>query len=730
MTNRTSGLWRLLLPVWATLTTLSAVAADPDSAAVQQPPSVTQAPSLMEVLTVTATRSAAPVLELAGNVDSLSTKQIDQVRADQPSDIFNRLSGVNVQQNNGFESLPSIRSPVLTGPGAGGAFLFLEDGVALRAAGFSNNNGLAEANFEQAGGIEVIRGPAGAFYGSNAVHGVLNVLSRAPSSDLQREVDFSVGPHDLYRIKATLSDTLGDHSYRVNAYGITDDGYRDNSGYGAQKLNARHDYQGARDSIKSVLSVFNLNQETAGFINSSSNGGGCFTSGRADAVLYKDMAAMRRNCDPDAYRDWSSVRLSSRWDHAVNDHQSFNVTAYFRDNDMEFRQHFLPDRAIEENQHTSFGIMNGYTWDFAAGHTVIIGVDAEYTDGSLKETQEGPDTFSFGNARPQGLHYDFDVGATVVAPYVHTEWQIIERLRATVGLRYEYTQYDYDNAIADGTLKADGSACVRNPPVAPNGTNEVDCLFRRPEDRKDDFHNYSSKIGATYRIYDDASLFVNWSRGIRAPQVTDLYRIQRRQRTDTIKSERIDSREIGFRGQTYGITYEVVYFNMDKENFFFRDTNGLNVTNGKTDHEGIEIGLLIPILDRFDAGLNYTHAQHDYKSFQNASGIVKGNDIDTAPENIANTRFGWNFLAGGRAEIEWEHMGAYYLDATNEHEYDGHDVFHLRVSKPVHKNVTLHARINNLTDKAYATRGDFAFGSYRFFGGEERTIHGAVTIAF
>ena len=175
---------------------------------------------------------------------------------------------------------------------------------------------------------------------------------------------------------------------------------------------------------------------------------------------------------------------------------------------------------------------------------------------------------------------------------------------------------------------------------------------------------------------------------------------------------------------------EVVYFNMDKENFFFRDTNGLNVTNGKTDHEGVEIGLLIPILDRFDAGLNYTHAQHEYKSFQNASGIVKGNDIDTAPENIANTRFGWNFLAGGRAEIEWEHIGSYYLDARNEHEYDGHDVFHLRVSKPVHKNVTLHARINNLTDKAYATRGDFAFGSYRFFGGEERTIHGAVTLAF
>ncbi|MFT4562726.1 MAG: iron complex outermembrane receptor protein, partial [Gammaproteobacteria bacterium] len=506
MIDRSRGSLILLLPVWALLTTLTAVAAEPDNAAVELQPAATGIASQMEVLSVTATRSAAPVLDLAGNVDSLSTEQVDQLRADHPSEIFNRLSGVNIQRNNGFESLPSIRSPVLTGPGAAGAFLFLEDGVALRAAGFANNNGLAEANFEQAGGIEVIRGPAGAFYGSNAVHGVLNVLSRAPSSDLQREVDFSAGPHDLYKIKATLSDTIGNHSYRVNAYGATDGGYRDNSGYGVQKLHARHDYEGSVDTIKTVLSVFNLNQETAGFINSRSNGGGCYTSNRADSVVYKDMAAMRRNCDKDAYRDWSSTRLSTRWDHEVNANQSFNVTAYFRDNDMEFRQHFLPSRAIEENEHTSFGILNGYTWEFEAGHTVIVGVDAEYTDGSLKQTQQAPDLFGFGSARPQGRHFDYEVDATVVAPYFHTEWQIIDRLRATIGLRYEYTHYDYNNSIADGTTQADGTACVNNPPAAPSGINEVECLYQRPADRKDSFHNYSSKIGATYRVLDDASL--------------------------------------------------------------------------------------------------------------------------------------------------------------------------------------------------------------------------------
>ena len=684
----------------------------------------------MEVLVVTGTRSAAPVLDMAGNIDSLSQEQVDLLRADHPSEILNRLSGVQVQRNNGFEALPSIRSPVLTGPGAAGAFLFLEDGVALRAAGFANNNGLAEANLEQAGGVEAIRGPGSAFYGSNAVHGVINVLSRAPSRELQRELDISGGPHDLYKIKGTVSGSIGDHAYRLNAYGAHDDGYRDRSGYGLQKLQLRHDYRGANNTTQTVLSVFNLNQETAGFISSGANGGGCYTSNKPPAFIYEDMSAMRQNCDPDAYRDWSSVRLSSRWTHDVSERQSFNMTPYFRDNDMEFRQHFLPSRAIEKNEHTSVGVLSGYTWELDAGHKIIAGVDAEYTDGSLIQTQQLSDRFRFGSARQQGIHFDYDVEATVVAPYFHTEWQLWERLRATFGLRYEYSHYDYDNLIADGTTKADGTACVRNPPAAPAGTNEVACLYKRPADRKDDFHNLSPKLGATYRVSDDNSLFVNWSRGHRAPQVTDLYRIQNRQRTETIKSERVDSKELGLRGTSYGIRYEAVLFLMDKQNFFFRDTNGLNVTNGKTDHRGIEIGLFIPLLDHFDIATNYTHARHEYRNFINASGIVAGNKVDTAPKNIANTRFGWNFVSGGRAEMEWQHMGSYYLEPSNAHQYEGHDVFHLRVSKPVHKNVTLHARIDNLSDKAFATRADFAFGSYRFFGGEERSFHGGMTISF
>ena len=75
------------------------------------------------------------------------------------AEALNRAPGVLMQRGSGQESLLAIRSPVLTGAGACGAFLMLEDGFPLRPVGFCNVNQLFEANTSQAAAIEVLRGP-------------------------------------------------------------------------------------------------------------------------------------------------------------------------------------------------------------------------------------------------------------------------------------------------------------------------------------------------------------------------------------------------------------------------------------------------------------------------------------------------------------------------------------------------------------------------------------------
>ncbi|PHR84661.1 MAG: ligand-gated channel [Colwellia sp.] len=676
----------------------------------------------IEVIVVTGTLQQSELLTLAGNIDRLSREDIVSVSAVHPSDILNRATGVHVQTNNGMESLPSVRSPVLTGPGAAGAFLFLEDGIATRSAGFANNNGLSELNLTQAQEVEIIRGPASAVYGSNAVHGVVNVLTKAPNNG--GDITLLAGPNERYQLQGTVGSESDNQGVSGNIQAIDDGGYRDDSDFTSLKLGLRHDYVTGDDQFKTRVSGFILDQNTAGFISSGDNGSDCYTSTYSEENLYKDSNAMEKNCDSDAYRKWSSVRIATSWQRELSDDRSFSMTPYFRLNQMEFRQHYLPSKAIEENSHYSVGMINSYHWQVDQNFALVMGIDFEWTEGELTQTQEKPDTYSWGKARQQGLHYDYKVDASTIAPYIQADWQLTEQLKFTGSMRFDATKYRYDNLIADGTTKADGSSCVNN------NDEPTECLYKRPSDNNDSFDNTSTKLGFNYRLNNDIAFFGSWSQGFRAPQTTDMYRLQKQQFVGEIKSEQLDSLELGLRGVSNKLTYEVVVYNMNKENFFFRDAEGLNVTDGETSHQGLELSINYELTEQLSLALNYSYGQHEYEFDRVSSGVVKGNKVDTAPEQLANVRIAWQPSDNSKLELEWLHMGSYYLDPANEHSYAGHDLLQLRGSVTLSNNTRLFARVENLTDERYASRADYAFGSYRFFGGQPRALHVGATISF
>ena len=710
--------YRTFLPYFAlSLSSFTGLALADDNKTVEQ-----TNVSNTEVIVVTGSRQESELLNFVGNVDRISTEDIEVVGAVHPSDILNRATGVHIQTNNGMESLPSLRSPVLTGPGAAGAYLFLEDGIATRAAGFANNNGLSELNLAQAQEIEVIRGPASAVYGSNAVHGVINVLTKAPSDEGQ--VSLHYGPNQRVQLQGTLGNEMGQHGVSGNFQAIDDGGYRDNSGFSSFKVNGRHDYEDGVDKFSTLISGFDLDQETAGFISSGDNGSDCYSSDYDDEQLYQDRDAMEKNCDTDAYRKWSSLRIATRWQRTLTEDTSFSITPYFRVNQMEFRQHYLPSKAIEENSHYSVGVASNYFWQIEPSLALVMGVDAEWTEGELTQTQQKPDTYSWGKARQQGTHFDYEVEASTIAPYIQGDWQVNDALKFTGSIRFDATQYRYNNLVADGTTKADGSACVNN------SDEPISCLFQRPGDSDDRFNNTSTKLGFNYQLGTSTALFGAWSQGFRAPQTTDLYRLQKQQVAGEIDSEEINSTEFGLRGVSDKLHYEAVIYYMTKKNFFFRDASGLNVTDGKTSHQGFELGVNYDLSDSINLAINYSYGLHEYEFDRQSSGVVKGNEIDTAPEQLANTRLSWLPTTNTKLELEWLHMGDYYLDPANEHEYEGHNLWQLRGAMKINAKVDLFARIENLTDEKYASRADYAYGSYRFFGGQPRAFHFGVNVNF
>ena len=104
-----------------------------------------------------------------------------------------------------------------------------------------------------------------------------------------------------------------------------------------------------------------------------------------------------------------------------------------------------------------------------------------------------------------------------------------------------------------------------------------------------------------------------------------------------------------------------------------------------------------------------------------AKTIVAGRDIDTAPRHLNSARVDWQFLAKANAELEWQSVGRYFVDAANAHDYGGHDLLNLRLAWNFSETWSTTLRVNNLTDRAYADRADFAFGNYRYFPGRGRT---------
>jgi len=654
--------------------------------------------TLTEIV-VTGQRREQPALAHSGNIERLDSDLVDGVRHQHIHQLMTRVAGVWISRGSGQEHLTAIRSPVLTGAGSCGGFLFLEDGIPIRPAGFCNVNQLFEIDTEQARSIEVIRGPGNALYGSNALHGIINVLmpaqgSRAPAYGL-----VEVGANRFLRLQAELpADPQSPH---FAGFTFSDDGgFRDDSGYRQLKLHANttHDFLGGR--LTSAFTATDLDQETAGFI--------------VGEDAYKDPAVNRSNPNPEAFREASSQRLYGIWTR-TSSRYTVDVRPFLRHSDMEFLQHFLPGQPLEENSHVSAGVMAAVT---LAGerHTSIAGVDVEWSKVALTETQFGPAEGSdfLVETRPEGLHYDFEVGSASIAPYLQSDIELADSLTLGIGLRAEYTRYEYDNRMLDGNTRDDGTPCGFGG-----------CLFTRPADRSDSFFNVAPKASLNYRLAPATSLYAVAARGFRAPQMTELYRLQSGQQVADLDSERIDSVELGLRHDTGDLSVDVAAFAMRKRGSVFRDAQGFNVNGARTRHDGIEAALDWRFAPAWSLAVNATYARHRYDFNTIAARgetFVAGRDVDTAPRWMGSMELGYDAGGRARAALQWVHMGRYFVDAENRFDYPGHDLLNLRAAFDASGRLTVSARLNNLADTDIADRADYAFGDYRYFPGRGREL--------
>ena len=625
----------------------------------------------------------------AGTVSIVNAETIERISADHPAEVLNTLPGVNIHTNSGQEHLIAIRSPVLTGGAGQGSFLILENGVPTRSPAFGNVNSLLEPHHETAEAIEVVRGPGSAKYGSNAIHGLINVILADPSGAALKQLNASYGSLGRYK-----TDFIYDQGYlgRASLSAQKDVGWRDDTGLLQLKGSGVVETVFKGWNVTAWGSASYLEQETADFIQGP------------DA--YEDRDIARANDDPLAYRDAWAARGAIRLEREQWGGQ-LAITPFARTQYMDFRQHFLPYRGFEENGHSAIGVMTRFEREASETLTWRAGLDVDLASGYLEETQPQPFGFFPGDMRfPQGVHYDYSVQTQVGALWGELDLEVSDRLTVFGGLRGEVHAYDYDT----------------DAPVGINGR------FNVPADRTDDFDFVTPKLGLVYEASETISLYANYARGSRAPQASDLYRLQSRQGTAEAGVETLDSFELGLRGTALNgdLVFDLAAYSADKDNFFFRDSDGLNVTDGSTRHQGIELAANWILSEHFTLGGNLSWSDQTYtfdRIGEAGNEIIRdGNQIDTAPEWLANLALTWLPSDSVSVQLSADYVGDYFTNAANTQDYPGHLVTNLRGNFAVNDALEAFVIVRNLTDEKYADRADFAFGNERYFPGEPLNV--------
>jgi iron complex outermembrane recepter protein len=638
-------------------------------------------------IVVTATKEGKSKLKSPESITKLTQKDIEHISPTHPADILNKVAGVYIANVGGEGHITSIRQPISTS----GLYLYLEDGLPTRPAGFFNHNALYEINLPQAGALEVTKGPGSSLYGSEAIGGVINSITEPSPEKFEFKLNPEIGSYGWKRVLTSIGDYSEDlkTGFRLNTNITDNDGYQDNSDYGRQSVSLRTDsFPNDALAIKNIISYTNVNQSGVSGLKTND-----YRNNPQKNYFHGDIGA----------RDVYALRVSSEFNYEPNKYDAFTITPFFRDNEMGLMPSWQLTYAPEvwNTKFQSYGLLAKYRRNIPSIQTTVItGVDFDYSPST--------NTVNDINAKANGgiyrdftigkRVYDFDANQLGISPYVHLEKAITQKLTASAGLRYDYFNMDYTD-----NLPSSFSTVQFNTGLNRNVTR------LRPASGDTTYDQLSPKFGLLYSFNDKYSLYGNYRHSFRTPSATTLYRSSTTVNTDKLQPTEVDSFEIGTKGivnQWLGYEVAVYHASLTNDVVSYFDTNNIrNTTNaGETTQKGIEISAFGKITEEVSYNLAGSYSKQEYDNFQYQCGSVNcnyaGYKVGLAPQTLGNAslRYEPQYIKGFGISAEWVHVGSYFTNEKNTAQYDGHDLMNVRTDYAVNDTVSLYANLLNVTN--------------------------------
>jgi len=423
-----------------------------------------------------------------------------------PSNIIDAIA--NLPGISAITTGPNISKPSIHGLGYN-RIITMEDGIRQEGQQWGDEHGI-EVDQNSIDRVEIIKGPASLMYGSDAIGGVVNLLTAKPVPDGKIEGSFS----SLYGTNNGLfNESLklqGNHHGLV--WGVT-------ASYKAAK-----DYENKHDgrvyatnfNEKDFRAMIGLNRSWGhSYFNASVfDDLQAIPDGSRDSLTRK---FTQQITEADTYRPivsnstLNSYSIPTLHQHVqlyrIYNNSSFNIgdghllvnLGYQYSHRQEFTH---PEDADVPGLNLKLSTLTydvKYDFDIANGYETTFGVNGMYQNNTL----------GYSTDFPIPAYKEFDFGPFFV------EKKSFGKLDLLAGIRYDVRLFKSQATYVDTTTAYTSIYSGSNPTENPNVIQQFSALNKT-------FSGASGSFGATYNFSDNFLLKGNIARGFRAPSIAEL----------------------------------------------------------------------------------------------------------------------------------------------------------------------------------------------------------------
>jgi outer membrane receptor for ferrienterochelin and colicins len=661
----------------------------------------------LEQVVVTGTRTKHYIKDVPVRTEVITAKAIENKNAATLFEALDQTPGIRVEQQCQYCNFSMVR---MQGLGAEHTQVLI-NGQPMYS-GLAGVYGLQQLSAVNIGRIEIVKGAGSALYGSSAVAGAINIITKEPSFIPMTTVDLQVGKYNTnkYAISSSMRNEKGNIGLNIYAQRFNKDAI-DETGPGLTKNEVkRKDNISDRVESKLINAGFDLYVDNPFFNNDKlilrgrsvfeNRAGGTIT----DDYFKNPFTDGTENITTDRYETELQYTKKIKNNAEVNfslayvNHQRNATNDSFLGDYMDTHQDSVPDLRIMRpylaSENTLTSTLN-YNVQLGNHHHLLAGTQY-YTD-NLDESGMYVVVNDESDFYGQPYRSVSDKKAREFGAFIQDEWAVTRKLIVVSGVRVDYHHseevYSADQQVFTSDFpKTNFEETTVNPRIAvkyellptitlraTTGTG-----FRAPYGFSEDLHlcSGSPRVWKSSDLKPETSVSYNFSAdyyGARVRISVNLFHTRLKDKIGFIDAE----------PKVAALGYDYQWKNID--NAFV---------------QGLELSVVTNLAKRLEMGVDFTlnrgkydNAREDWlgTSYEHNSKYIPRFPATTGNVRVEYTPGTWTFTLNGN------YQGTMYIDYYSEEpdlskikKTNPFSLFNARVSKRLNRSKIIYAGANNI----------------------------------